>query len=74
MKSEKATQILLLAAGLADPKKLQQINEINDIKIPCEEISDQLFCNGKATKPFPKDPPGEKQSYDAIGGKNFHKL
>ena len=27
-------------------------NEINDIKIPCEEISDQLFCNGKATKPF----------------------
>ena len=58
----------------ADPKKLQQINEINDIKIPCEEISDQLFCNGKPMKPLPKDPPWKKQGYDAIGSKNFQKL
>ena len=49
-------------------------NEINDIKIPCEEISDQLFCNGKPMKPLPKDPPWKKQGYDAIGGKNFQKL
>ena len=55
-------------------QKLQQIHQINDIKIPRKKISGDLFRNGKPAEPLPEYQPGEKQGYDAIRSNNFQKL
>ena len=59
---------------IADMKKLQQIYQIDDIKISRKKISGQLFRSRKTAEQLPEYQPWEEQSYNAICRDNFQKL
>ena len=49
-------------------KKLQQIYQIDDIKISRKKISGQLFRSRKTAEPLPEYQPWEEQSYNGVTG------